>query len=114
MKLFVADALESEFFHLVNFDYSRETDTVASTSAQDFDFMPTGDFEDPRAVYFTPETPLGVELEVTQHASGMLGVEIPDLHVYGVLRVPEPSAASLSSVALLALALLGARRRRSS
>ena len=103
---------ESEFFHLVNFDYSRETDTVASTSAQNFDFLPSGDFDNPRAVYFTPQNPSGVELEVTQHASGMLGVEIPDLHVYGVLRVPEPSAAGLSWAALLALALLARRRSR--
>ena len=102
---------QSEFFHLVNFDYDRETDTVAAKSAQNFDFLPTGDFDNPRVVYFTPENPSGVELEVTQHASGRLGVLIPDLHLYGVVRVPEPSAASLSWAALLVLAVLGAHRR---
>ena len=78
-----------EVFHLVNFGYDEATDLVAPTKDNTFAFDPSGNYIDPRVVYYTPESPEGETLSVIQLPSGFLEVMIPTLHVYGIVVVQE-------------------------
>ena len=82
-----ADGLE--VFHLVNFDYDETADIVVSINNKIFAFDASGSYIEPKVTYFTPSSPDGVSLPVTELASGGLQVTIPTLHVYGIVVVEE-------------------------
>ena len=78
-----------EILHLVNFDYDDTSDKVIGTSDNGFAFAPRRQYVQPKVTYYTPDSPQGVTLPVTQLDSGYIQVLIPSLHVYGIVVVEE-------------------------
>ena len=65
------------------------SDKVRSTSDNVFAFAPRRQYVQPKITYYTPNSPEGVMLPVTQLDSGYIQVLIPGLHVYGIVAVEE-------------------------
>jgi hypothetical protein len=86
---FADSATGREILHLVNFDYDDTSDKVRSTSDNVFAFAPRRQYVQPKITYYTPNSPEGVMLPVTQLDSGYIQVLIPGLHVYGIVAVEE-------------------------
>ncbi len=88
---------EIEVFHLVNFDYDKETDLVRPTGDQIFAFKPRESYVQPQVIYYTPESPQGVFLPIIPSDPDRIEVTVPGLHVYGIVVLGEtpPSTADL-------------------
>lgn len=86
---FADSATGGEILHLVNFGYDDTSDKVRSTSDNVFAFAPRRQYVQPKSTYYTPNSPEGVMLPVTQLDPGYIQVLIPGLHVYGIVAVEE-------------------------
>lgn len=77
-----------EIFHVVNRDYSMQTDRVTPLSNERVVLHPTRAYRAPRATLYTIDGST-TELSLEKQNDGSLSVVIPSLHIYGAIEVVE-------------------------